>query len=311
MSLILNLFKYWLILKILFLITKILKVIYKKFLRKPYDLSTRYPKDSYVLITGATNGIGKEFCIQFAKLGYNIVLVSRNLSHLKATSEEIESKYKVKTKIIEYDFTKKTSLNDYIETFENNKELNSLKIRILINNIGISQRELYENYSLTDVIDHINVNIVSQSILTNIYLKKFLDSKEKCAIISMSSFTSEMPLVLSSMYSATKIFDAYLLKSIAYENFKKSGNNRNLIDFLVVKPQYVDTPSRAGHKKEFKAISTEQCVTGVLQDLGYEIETYGHWSHCVKGVLAGLLSERIRNFARYWGNKDKFKEKTI
>lgn len=40
-------------------------------------------------MTGATDGIGKEFAIQLAKKGFNILLVSRNEQKLKSTAEEI------------------------------------------------------------------------------------------------------------------------------------------------------------------------------------------------------------------------------
>lgn len=294
---------YIFLLFLLYILIKLIIIIYKKFIRKPYDLASLYKKGSYVLVTGATNGIGKEFCIQFAKLGFNIILVSRDQSKLEQVSKEIESKYKVKTEIIIFDFTKNTSIDHYINSFQSNPTIKNLDIRILINNIGLNKRELFNNYSLEEIANLINANVLSQSLLTNIFLNKFLKIKEKCAIINMSSFNSEMPLILSSMYCSTKVYDEYLLKTIAYEN-----KNKN-IDFLVVKPLYVDTPSRAGHKREFKPITAEQCVTGALEDLGYELETYGHWKHCVQGVLMGLVPEKIKNYFRYRNNIDKFKEK--
>ena len=45
-----------------------------------YDLKERYyTEDSYALITGSTDGIGKGFSLKLAELGFNIVLVARNL----------------------------------------------------------------------------------------------------------------------------------------------------------------------------------------------------------------------------------------
>ena len=97
-----------------FVITTIVKLIYiyyKKFIRKPHNLIERYGKDSYIIVTGATDGIGKEFCNQFAKLGFNLILISRNLNKLNQVSSEFKSKYpNLKTEIIEFDFTKKTRL---------------------------------------------------------------------------------------------------------------------------------------------------------------------------------------------------------
>ena len=43
----------------------------------------------FSVITGATDGIGKEFTLQLAKAGFNVLLVSRSEEKLKATAEEI------------------------------------------------------------------------------------------------------------------------------------------------------------------------------------------------------------------------------
>ena len=289
-----------------FLITTIVKLIYiyyKKFIRKPHNLIERYGKDSYIIVTGATDGIGKEFCNQFAKLGFNLILISRNLNKLNQVSSEFKSKYpNLKTEIIEFDFTKKTSISDYEENFLNEK-INNLDISILINNIGINQRKLFSEYSLEEINDSINVNIKSQSFLSNIFLNKFLKRKKyKSAIISMSSYSANFPLIYSSIYCSTKIYDDYLLRSIASEN------KYNNIDFISVKPLYVDTPSRKSHSKEFKPISSEDCVKGVLQDLGYDIITYGHYSHCFKNALFSFLSGDIQNFFRGRGMRKNKEE---
>ena len=43
------------------------------------------------MITGATDGIGLEFATQFAKIGMNVVLVSRTESKLKDTAANIST----------------------------------------------------------------------------------------------------------------------------------------------------------------------------------------------------------------------------
>lgn len=79
----------------------LLKLIYK-FVRTFYyltrdllpkrNLIQRYGKGSYVIVTGATGGIGKQVAIRFGELGFNVVLISRTESKLKKTREEILSK---------------------------------------------------------------------------------------------------------------------------------------------------------------------------------------------------------------------------
>src|SRR4051812_10743847 len=70
------------------------------------NFKARYGKDSWVCITGASDGIGKGFVEGWAKRGFNIILISRTKSKLDSLANEVESKYKVKTKTIAADFTK-------------------------------------------------------------------------------------------------------------------------------------------------------------------------------------------------------------
>ena len=46
------------------------------------------------VVTGATDGIGKEFALQLAKKGFNILLVSRSEDKLKAVTNEIGELYR-------------------------------------------------------------------------------------------------------------------------------------------------------------------------------------------------------------------------
>ena len=48
-----------------------------------------YGKESWALVTGATDGIGKQLCFDLAKAGFHIVLVARNPEKLSNTALEI------------------------------------------------------------------------------------------------------------------------------------------------------------------------------------------------------------------------------
>ena len=67
------------------------------------NLSQRYGS-GWALVTGASDGIGKAYCMELAKSGFNIVLMARNHAKLEAVAKEIRNVYKVQTKIIVYDF---------------------------------------------------------------------------------------------------------------------------------------------------------------------------------------------------------------
>lgn len=56
------------------------------------------------MITGASDGIGEAYCYELAKSGFNIVLVSRTLEKLETVALRLREEYKVRTKIIQFDF---------------------------------------------------------------------------------------------------------------------------------------------------------------------------------------------------------------
>ena len=53
--------------------------------------------------------------MELASKGQNIVLVSRTLSKLQAVAREIEEKHKVKTKVVDIDFSSEERVQERIE----------------------------------------------------------------------------------------------------------------------------------------------------------------------------------------------------
>lgn len=66
-------------------------------------------KGSWAVVTGATDGIGREFAVQLAENGFNIVLISRTQAKLDALAEELVTKYRgTLTSTCAMDFSKTT-----------------------------------------------------------------------------------------------------------------------------------------------------------------------------------------------------------
>ena len=58
------------------------------------DLHARYG-GGWALVTGASDGIGKEYCMELAKSGFNIILMARDNAKLEGVATEIKEAYDV------------------------------------------------------------------------------------------------------------------------------------------------------------------------------------------------------------------------
>ncbi|MGH1397078.1 MAG: SDR family NAD(P)-dependent oxidoreductase, partial [Trichormus sp.] len=85
-----------------------------------------------VIITGASQGIGKATALLFAQKGYDVVLAARNSERLEVVAAEVQ-KLGQKALPIPTDVSKVEQVNDLIE-----KALNFYPhIDVLVNNAGI------------------------------------------------------------------------------------------------------------------------------------------------------------------------------
>lgn len=58
------------------------------------NLHARYG-GGWALVTGSSDGIGKQYAIELAKSGFNIVLMARNQKKTQQAADEIKRDYKV------------------------------------------------------------------------------------------------------------------------------------------------------------------------------------------------------------------------
>jgi|JI6StandDraft_1071083.scaffolds.fasta_scaffold01536_4 hypothetical protein len=93
-------------------ILKTLRFVYKNFLRKRRNLLQRYGENSWVFITGSSDGnltsnigIGRAFAHAFAKRGFNIILCARTESKLQKVQEELQTlNPKIQVRYVRADF---------------------------------------------------------------------------------------------------------------------------------------------------------------------------------------------------------------
>ncbi|KAK2877823.1 hypothetical protein FQN49_001164 [Arthroderma sp. PD_2] len=162
------------------------------------------PRGSWALVTGASDGIGKEYAHQLARAGFNIFLVSRSANKLAAVAEEISEKNAtVQTKTMSMDF----SHNDDDDYEKLKKLVKGLDISILINNVGLSH-SIPVPFVLTDaeeMEDIITINCLGTLRVTQIVAPGMMERK-RGLILTMGSFGGLLPTPLLATYSGSKAF---------------------------------------------------------------------------------------------------------
>lgn len=169
------------------------------------------------LITGASSGIGYELSKVFAKNGYNLVLVSRNMGKLNTVSEEIEKQHDVQVKVIPKDLRKSASPQEIYDEVA----ADSINIDVLVNNAGIETCGKLTETRTEKHMDLIQLNITSLTMLCKLFGADMV-KKGSGRILNVASTAAFQAGPLMSTYYASKAY--VLLFSEAIKNELKKDN---------------------------------------------------------------------------------------
>lgn len=155
-------------------------------------------QNRYIIVTGASSGIGKETAIYFASKGHNLIIVARRKELLNNLKKEIENKYKVKVLSYIYDFT---DINNVIKFYQ---EIKNYELEVLINNAGFGDRNDSWDSDLNKTKMMIDLNITSLTILSILFIKDHINRDSQ--IINISSTAGYKIWSGGVIYSATKFY---------------------------------------------------------------------------------------------------------
>jgi len=235
----------------------------------PYNISERYGKGTWAVITGGSDGIGKEFAFQLASWGFNIVIIARNQEKLDKVAREIRHKYHdIKVKTIEVNF-RDSYEEGFIEKIYG--QISDLDISFLVNNVGLYPVKVYARLTIDEVREGVLINMLSHTLMTRAILPKMLSRKQRSAVINVSSFAAELKPPKVHLYSSTKAYIKYLSLGLTQEYPN--------IDFLAFKPNMISTKLTGYPTPLGIVVSQKDAVSSALGALGKVEESYGYWRH--------------------------------
>ena len=181
---------------------KTLRFAYRLKLAKKINLLERYGKDSYVLITGSTDGIGKKLMFKYAALGFNLVSISRNQERLDKTAEEVKNE-SPKCDIISI----KADLANSSPAFykELDKKLENIDISVLVNNVGLDSLDLFHEQSYEFMHDLMTINMYTLTFMSKILFER-LRKRRHASIVNIASVAADHDMAYFAVYNGTKAY---------------------------------------------------------------------------------------------------------
>ena len=182
-------------LRILFSLLSMLKWFSRTRSLKYYSMG----ESPWAVVTGASEGIGKEFALQLAAAGYSIVLMSRSRQKLDRVAQEIARSHpSVQTLVYPFDFSRPFDPSNY-EALK--VQLQSLNVCILVNNVGIAP-DLPTSFMQDDpafLRSMIQVNIASQLEMTRLIVPQ-MQAKKRGLVLNVGSMAGVVPCGLMATY---------------------------------------------------------------------------------------------------------------
>lgn len=191
---------------------------------------------TWALVTGASSGIGKEFAIQLAKQGINVVLIARREILLQELSARLERDYNVLTKNLVLDLTS----NDIIERIE--EQTKDLEIGTVISNAGGARMGSFHKIPMTDFESMIKLNISAQMKISHWFTSRRIKENKKGGLLLVSSTTAFQGVPYGADYSAAKAYILNLGEALNFELKEKE------INVTVLIPGPTDTPGLNDNK---------------------------------------------------------------
>jgi 17beta-estradiol 17-dehydrogenase / very-long-chain 3-oxoacyl-CoA reductase len=175
-------------------------ISFLKLFIKTKRYSFKPQKDSYALISGASDGIGKEFAMQLAKKGYNVVIMARSKDKLEQVAQSVKEAGK-EAIVIPFDFS--TTEDSKYQDLK--KKIDALNIEVLVNNVGVSHDFpvgfLDEDPAIVERI--MQVNCHSMMRMTRLVVPKMVTNR-KGLVLNIGSFAGKVPSGLLAVYAASK-----------------------------------------------------------------------------------------------------------
>lgn len=215
----------------------------------------------WALVTGASSGIGAEFCRQLAAAGVNLVMVARRKQLLDELSASLMDAYGIETLVLPIDLSERNSAAQ-VKAATGRM---SIRIRLLVNNAAFGPWGSFEKTSVQTYESMVQLIAATPISLCHLFLSD-LESFSSSAVINLSSPAALQPVPYKAVYSAAKT----CLHNFSLALYGEWQSRGILVQTLLPGPTATDLDTKGGaYKSELgeERRSPMEIVTESLRQL--------------------------------------------
>jgi short-subunit dehydrogenase len=194
-------------------------------------------KGNWALVTGASAGIGREFCLQLAAAGLHLVLVARTEKSLESLGTELSRRHGIQTLVLAADLSRPNAVAEVRSRLASQ----AIKIRLLINNAAFGRWGRFEATPAECYEEMIQLNTAAMVSMCHHFLPD-LTSFPTSAIINVSSPAALQPSPFMAVYAATKAF----VHSFSQALYGEWSDRGVLVQTLCPGPTATEFDAKAG-----------------------------------------------------------------
>ena len=153
-----------------------------------------------VVITGASSGIGYELAKLFARDGYHVVLIARQVDALHHAARTLTRISGATVTTLATDLSRRDAPEEIVTELKRQH----LQVHALVNNAGFGLHGSFVKTDLTTELAMIQVHVATLTHLTKLLLPDLVQTHGK--ILNVASIAAFQPTPLMAVYAATKAY---------------------------------------------------------------------------------------------------------
>ncbi|MBX2805026.1 MAG: SDR family oxidoreductase [Hyphomicrobiales bacterium] len=165
------------------------------------------------VITGASEGIGRELANEFAARGHCLLLVARNEAALDTAANELARDHHVTAHVLAADLTEP----DYLEKIQGVVNREGLYVDILVNNAAFGLGGPFTEQEPKRIEDLCRLNVETLTMLTRRFLPEMVE-RARGGVLNVASLGGILPGPYQAAYYASKAYVISLTEALAHEN---------------------------------------------------------------------------------------------